>query len=215
MDLHLDLGEVRAIAERQPFVPFFEPAKCLRHARLGHAERPHMHLMRFAFGKRGDRRHDRLLKDMLHLAGHAGNEKQAGGAERHREARCGAHRVVEHVRAFREIALLRIRFGHHPSERLELLPNTFDDALVAPKLHAGCLGCRRGGEIVRGRPEAARRDDNTMQFRKSLYQRHDSVHVVVHRGVLDDSEPELGQLFAKPGSVGVHQLTTGELGADR
>jgi hypothetical protein len=54
-----------------------------------------------------------------------------------------------------------------------------------------------------------------MVFGKAAYERHDSLELVVDRGVLEDIEAELGQLFTEPGGVRVHQLASGELGAYR
>ena len=133
----------------------------------------------------------------------------------HREPRRSARRIRENLGAFGKVALLRVRFGHHPPKRLELLSNPFDDALVTAKLHPGRVGCSHGGQIIGSRPEPAGRDDHTMHCRKAMYQRRDSIEIVVDRRMLDDVEAELGQLFTEPGSVGVHQLTPGELGADR
>ena len=214
VNLHLDLWEVGAVAEREAFMLLLEMTNGLRDARLRHAKRPDVNLMRPALSKRSDRGEDRLAKDVLHLARHTGHEEHACPVERHREAGRRAHRVRQHIRAFWEVTLLRVRFRHDAPERLELLANAFDHALIAPQSDPACLrGCLRG-EVVGGRAETARCDDDAMLLGKAPYQRHDSIEVVVDRRVLGYFETELGELFAQPGSVGVDQLTTSELGAD-
>ena len=215
VNLYLDFGEVRAIAERQAFVLLLELVKRLSHAGLGHSEGADVHLMGSGLGKRGNGGHDRLVEDVLHFARHARNEKEPRLSQTQGKAWRSAHGVRQDLRALRKVALLGVRLGHHPTERFELLPNPFDDAFVTAKPDARGRRRRHSGEIIGRRPEPARHDDDPVRLCKASYERHDSLEPIVDGGVLDDFESELGQLFAEPRSVSIYQLTTGELGANR
>ena len=193
----------------------FETAKRLGDPGFGHPERAQVHLMGSRFGKGGNGRPDRLLKEVLHLAWHARNEKEARLPQRHRETRCRTHGVRQNLGPFGEVALLRVRFRHHPSEQLELLPNPLDDAFVTAKLYPRSLRRRLRCEVIGRRSEPARHDHDTMRLGQPVDDRHDSIELVVHGEVLDDVEAQLGELLAQPRGVGVHQLATGELGANR
>ncbi len=215
VNLHLDFGKVGAIAERQAFVLFLESSKRLRDTGFRHPEGADVHLMGSGFGKRGNRGKDRFVKDVLHLARHPWNEEEPRLSEAQGKTWGGADRIRENLRALREVALLRVGFGHHPTERFELLSNAFDDAFVAAKLDPCGRRCRHGGEIIGRWTEPACDDDDSVRFCKASNERHDSLEPIVDGGVLDDVESELGQLFAEPCGVCIYQLTTGELGANR
>ncbi len=98
---------------------------------------------------------------------------------------------------------------------LNFLPNPLDDAFVTAKLYPRSLRRRLRCDVIGRRSEPACHDHDTMRLGQPVDDRHDSIELVVHGEVLDDVEAQLGELLAQPRGVGVHQLATGELGANR
>jgi hypothetical protein len=76
-------------------------------------------------------------------------------------------------------------------------------------------GHRGGREVVRGRAEAAGRDDDARLLRETVQRLDDAIDVVVDDRVLRYLEADRRELGAEPGSVRVDQLSAGQLGPDR
>ena len=161
-ELHLDLGEVRAEAELHPGEALLELREHLVRRRLGEAEAAQDADVedRGLGAEPLEARDDLLGEHALHLARDAGHEEEVGAADARREAGRGADGVRAPRRAPGSSPACGCSRASSVRARLQR-PSMYASA-VSSSLSGDAedLGGDLGGEIVDGRPEAARAEDH-------------------------------------------------------
>ena len=214
--LHLDLDdrERGAVAEHDA-VLCLDAGQAIVDLRLGQAVRAQDDLMAPALDAVQDRRQHRALEHRRHLARDAGQERGVALAERDRKARRGTLRVRQDGGAARKIRLLFVARRHRQVEALEARADRRERRGVALEGHGEHARDALGRDVVRGRPEPARAHQHVALTAEAQQRGADRRRVVRHACDLGDDEACARQRLAQPRSVGVHELASGELGANR
>src|SRR5262249_53037588 len=130
-DLHLDLGEVRAISDRNAGKRALDPSELLADDALGKTERAKADLVAVVRSDLANARHDLLIEHALHFARNSRHEERVGAADLDGEACRSSNRVRKNRGSPREVGLLGVRLGHRASELLEPTANVIERGLVA------------------------------------------------------------------------------------
>ena len=127
----------------------------------------------------------------------------------------GAHGIRDDDGTLRQQRLLQVVLGHVAAERREQLADAVGGVAVLDERHAEHACDRLVGQVVGGRPDAARRDDDVGQLERPLPCPGEAVGVVADGEHRDDVEPEAEELVGDPAGVGVGDPPGGELVARR
>ena len=101
---------------------------------------------------------------------------------------CGAHGVRDDDGTLRQQRLLQVVLRHVAAERREQLADAVGGVAVLDERHAEHACDRLVGQVVGGRPDAARRDDDVGQLERPLPCPGEAVGVVADGDHCDEVE---------------------------